>query len=195
MCLFALITDGRKEAEIGENSCEDLAFAPHFAGFPQREISKIFENWFWPLNLHKLRHPKGRNIIYPDQIAIKEIILQIRRVKGYYRYYGNDKTFWTEAFFNSITVLVKLFRSTFESLLTLALVDFYCKIFDLAKVYWWQGGVLPLALKSFLGWNLKYYLDYFLTLLPAVEATSHRINIESDYLVGFTDIVEIPQND
>ncbi len=45
-----------------------------------------------------------------------------------------------------MTVMIKLFRSTFGLPLTLALADFHCKILDFAKVYRWQRGVLSLLL-------------------------------------------------
>ncbi len=45
-----------------------------------------------------------------------------------------------------MTIMVALFGFTVGSFFTLALANFYCKILDLAKVYQWQRGVLPLAL-------------------------------------------------
>lgn len=84
--------------------------------------------------------------MYRDQIAIEDDTLQIRKVTGSYRDYGNDKALWSEVFLNYMTVMVKLFRSTFDSPLTLTLADYLRKILDFIKVYRWQKKVLPLAL-------------------------------------------------
>ncbi len=140
------INSGRNNKEISETLREVFAFAPLFARLPQGEISKIFYNQFWPLSLYKLRDLKSRNNMYRDQIAIEDDTLQIRKVTGSYRDYGNDKALWSEVFLNYMTVMVKLFRSTFDSPLTLTLADYLRKILDFIKVYRWQKKVLPLAL-------------------------------------------------
>ncbi len=46
-----------------------------------------------------------------------------------------------------MTVMVAFFRFIVSFPFTLALINFYLKILDLAKVYRWQKGVLPLALE------------------------------------------------
>ncbi len=57
--------------EISERSRKVFVLTPKFTGMPQKEISKILENWFGPLNLYKPRQPKNCNHIYRDLIAIK----------------------------------------------------------------------------------------------------------------------------
>ena len=48
-----------------------------------------------------------------------------------------------------MNIMVKLFGSTVSLFFTLILADFHCKIFDFAKVYTWQEGVLLLALNLY----------------------------------------------
>ncbi len=89
------------------------------------------------MNLYKLRHFKDRKNIYRIKIAIEDSTLQIQRVTGSYRDYGNNEVLWSEVFFTYMTVIVALFEFTVSLFFTLALADFYRKIFDFAKVYWW----------------------------------------------------------
>lgn len=134
------------DKEIGKISCEIFAFTLQFPSLPQDKISKIFQNRFRPLSLYKLQHPKGRDDMYFDQIAIDEGTLQIWKVTRSYRDYGNNKALGSEVFLNWMTVRVALFGSTIRYLFTLALPNFHCEILDLAKVYRWQREILPLAL-------------------------------------------------
>ena len=86
-------TSGRNDKEIGEILREVFALEPQFVGLPQEKISKIFQHRFRYLNLYKLRHLKGREKMYQDQIAIKDGTLQIQKITGSYRDYGNDEAF------------------------------------------------------------------------------------------------------
>lgn len=97
------------------------------------------------MNLYKLRHMRGCNDIYQDQISIEEGTLKMRKVMGSYKDYGHDNVLWSEAFLNYIMILMELFGSTTPSL-HLALHRFPQEVIDLSTVYEWQRGVLSLAL-------------------------------------------------
>lgn len=133
-------TSGRNNKNINEISSKVFALASQFAGMPQGEILKIFQNLFWPLILYKLLHLRSHDDIYQDQIAIEDYTLQIQRVTGSFQNYANNKVIWSKVFLNYMSVIVVLFRCTFDPPITLRLVNFYRKIPNFAKVYWWQKG-------------------------------------------------------
>lgn len=68
----------------GEIPDEVKLLASQFAGPPQGEIAKILANKFRPMNLHKLRHTRGCDDMYRDQISIEEGTLKMRKVTGSY---------------------------------------------------------------------------------------------------------------
>lgn len=63
-------SDGNNQ-KIGKIPYEIFVLTPQFPDLPPREMSKIYQNRFRPFNIYKLRHFKGRNNIYQDQIAVK----------------------------------------------------------------------------------------------------------------------------
>ncbi len=75
-------TCDHNDEKIDEISCEILALVLQFANLLQRKISKIFQNRFRLLSLYKLQHPKGRDNIAQDQIAIKDNTLQIQKLQN-----------------------------------------------------------------------------------------------------------------
>ncbi len=107
---------------------------------------RSFKTGFDPGTIYKLRHLRSRNSIYRNQITIEDDILKIFKLMRSYQEDRNNEAHWSEAFFNFMTIIVKLFWFTIGPLVTMALANFYRKILDLAIVYRWQGGVLPLAL-------------------------------------------------
>lgn len=140
------ISERREDEDYtGEIPQEVKAFASQFAGLLQAEIAKIFANRFRPMNLYKLRHMKGRDDLYREQIYVEEGALRMRKVTESYKDYGADNTLWYEASLNYASIVVFLFGTTSPTL-HLALANFHRDIIDLSIVYKWQPGVLPLAL-------------------------------------------------
>ena len=89
------------------------------------------------MNLYKLLHLKGRNIIYRNKITIEDDTLQICRVTRSYWDYGNKKALWSEVFFKYMSIIISFFRSTVDFSFTLTLAGFHRKILDLFKIYRW----------------------------------------------------------
>ena len=118
------------------------AFSSQFADLPQGEIAKIFSSKFRPMNLYKLRDMKGKD---GDHIQIEHGSLKVQKAADDYKDYGSDPSLWSEAFLEYSAILFSLFGTTSPALY-LALANFHREIIDLAQVYKWQGGVLPLAI-------------------------------------------------
>lgn len=59
---------------------------------------------------------RGCDDIYRDQILIEEETLQMQKVTGSYKDYGQDNVLWSEAFLNYIIILMELFGTTTSSL-------------------------------------------------------------------------------
>lgn len=141
-----LLAGGLEEDKYtGEIPKEVKTLASQFAGLLEGEIAKIFANKFRPMNLYKLRHMRGCDNMYRDQIQIEEGTLKMKKVTGSYKDYGRDNVLWSEAFQNYTMIVMALFGSTNPSL-HLALHCFHREMIDLSTVYEWQGGVLLLAL-------------------------------------------------
>lgn len=52
------------------------------------------------MNLYKLRHMRGCDDMYRDQIQIEEGTLKMKKVTGSYKDYGRNNVLWSEAFLN-----------------------------------------------------------------------------------------------
>lgn len=92
---------GLEEDEYtGEIPKEVKALTSQFAGLPEGEIAKIFADKFRPMNLYKLRHMRGCDDMYRDQIQIEEGTLKMKKVTGSYKDYGRNNVLWSEAFLN-----------------------------------------------------------------------------------------------
>ena len=140
-------TSGSISKKIGEIFRKVFSLATQFLCLPDEEILKIFKSLFSPLNTYNLLQIKSWNIMYWDQIAIKNDTLQIFVVIWSYRYYSDIKLISPEIFLNCKTIIVALFGSTVRFLFMLALTNFDSKILHLAMIYQWQAEVLTLALK------------------------------------------------
>lgn len=77
------VAAGMEEDEYtGEIPNEDKALSSQSAGLPQGEIAKVFANRFRLMNLYKLRHMRGREDIYRDQIQVEDGTLTMRSTEG-----------------------------------------------------------------------------------------------------------------
>lgn len=140
------IAAGMEEDEYtGEIPNEVKAISNQFAGLPQGEIAKVFANRFRPMSLYKLRHMRGREDMYRDQIKVEDGTLRMRKVAGSYKDYRRTSVIWSEAFLNYTMIIVALFGATTPNLY-LPLAAFHREIMDLSTIYEWQAAVFPLAL-------------------------------------------------
>ncbi len=128
-----------------------LSITLQFAGLPQEEIVRIFQNKFKPISLYRLRHMRGlrfNSLHDQDRIGIEDGMLKLRKTSGTYKDLG--KSFyevWADAFHNYTTILVFLFGREVLDLYS-ALAEFYTNIYKLSTVYEWQEAVLPMAIEA-----------------------------------------------
>ncbi len=122
----------------GEASTEVMSITLQFASLTHKEIVKIFQNKFKPINLYRLRHIRGLRFDSShdqDCIGIKDGMLKLRKTSGTYKDFG--KFFykvWTDAFHNYTTILVSLFGREVSDLHS-ALTEFYTNIYELSTAY------------------------------------------------------------
>ncbi len=128
-----------------------MSITLRFAGLPQEEIVRIFQNKFKPINLYRLHHIRGLrfdSLHDQDRIDIEDGILKLRKTSGICKDFG--KSFyevWADAFHNYTTILVSLLGREIPDLHS-ALAEFYTNICELFTMYEWQEAVLPMAIEA-----------------------------------------------
>ncbi len=117
---------------ISEAPPEVTSITLQFAGLSQKEIVRIFQNKFKPINLYHLRHIRGLRfdaLHDHDRIGIEDGILSLRKTSGTYKNFG--KSFYDvlgDAFHNHTTIFVSLFSKEASDLHT-SLAEFYSNVY------------------------------------------------------------------
>ncbi len=135
----------------GEVPIEVMSITLWFAGLPHKEMVRIFQNKFKPINLYHLRHIRGLwtdSLHDQDRIGIEDSMLKLRKTSGTFKDFG--KFFyevWADAFHNYTAILVSLFEREVPDLHSV-FAEFYTNIYELSTVYQWQEAVLPMAIEA-----------------------------------------------
>lgn len=86
-------TIGDEDDITGEVPPEVMSIILQFAGLPQEEIVRIFQNKFKPINLYRLRHMRGLRfdaLQDHDRIGIEDGMLRLRKTSGTYKDFGKS---------------------------------------------------------------------------------------------------------
>ncbi len=120
-----------KDDITGDVPTEVMNIILRFAGLPQEEIVRIFQNQFKPINLYRLRHILGlRFDSLHDQVSIgiEDGMLKLRKTSGIYKDFGKSfYKLWADAFYNYATILVFLFGREVPNFQS-TLAEFYTNI-------------------------------------------------------------------
>ncbi len=123
-----------------------------FAGLPQEEIVRIFQNKFKPINFYHLCHMRRLQfdpLQNYDRIGIEDGMLRLRKTSGIYKDFG--KFFyevWADVFQNYTNIFDFLFSKKASDLHT-TFLEFYSNIYELSLVYEWQNAVFLIAIEAY----------------------------------------------
>ncbi len=135
----------------GEVPPEVTSITLRFAGLLQKEIVRIFQNQFKPINFYRLRHIRRLpfDALHDHNlIGIENGILRLRKMSGTYKDFGNSfYDVLADAFHNYTTILVFLFSKGALNLHT-ARAEFYSNVYKPSTVYERQDAVLSMAIEA-----------------------------------------------
>ena len=144
---FPQATREDEDAELtGEDRAQVRDALSTFISVPEKIMLQIFTHKFDPLNLTKLHGTGAVLEDKPNQVELSSGRLTIKKSSSSHKDFGTSPQIWQTGFIVYMEIM-SFFFSRSHHKLPGALIGFYRKIMELARIYRWADAVLPLAIR------------------------------------------------